>query len=183
MSALTNASSLGALNFDAVVGGDAYVEKLARPIHHIEGRQPTQGRMRATTRRTNAGRSSIEQAALLVEIVGDGDYIAANALAGLADVRLRNGSGAVDDRPGTLGEPGIEAPVQSDGGEDRNDDRRQRRDEAEKPDHAHVQPGARRPLAAGRKQLPQLPADHRRHEPNEHQVGHQQASGSAAGSA
>ena len=81
---------------------------------------------------------------LAVEVVGHGEGLGADALPMLAQIGLRHRARSLDGGAHPLAEPGLDAEVEEQRREHRDQDRRRHRDQAEQDDDAHVQARSRR---------------------------------------
>ena len=87
----------------------------------------------------------IEQRSRPPDVIGHRQDVAANHRGVLAQIGLGNGQRVLDHGPRACGEPAIEPPLERDAGDDRQQNGRDRGNDREQPDDAHVQLGAGAP--------------------------------------
>ena len=118
---------------------------------------------------------------LLRQVAGNLHDVVAHRFGMVAYIGFGNVHRGVDDGAGAEREPCIKATVQSYGGEDRHDDRRNDRDQAEQRHQPEMERGARRTAALLDDQEYHLPQNQQRHDQEHDAVQHHQRHGGLAG--
>ena len=118
-----------------------------------------------------------QQRPLALEIAGHGERLVAQMLLMLLQIGLGDDLGIRDRGADLVAEPGIDAEVEEQGGEDRDDDRRRHRDQAEQQHHAGMQPRAGEAAAALDPEGHQPAGEHRAQQQQDDQVDEKQQQG------
>ena len=163
----------GRAELDLVVGGHVHVDALGLDVENESAGEAAQRRLAADAAHEGCA-VAVEERALLVEVRCDGGDVAARRLAMVAHIGLGDDDRGIDDGAGAVGKPGVEAAIERDGGEGRDDERGKRSDKAEQRDEADMEAGARLALALGGVEMPELPEHHRSHSRHQEAVEDQQ---------
>ncbi len=104
------------------------------------------------------------------QIPGNADGVRPDDLAVLAQIGVGDIDAVADDGLGAVGKPLVEAAIQRNAGENREQHGRKQRHEAEQADDAHMQAGAGRLPLARAPQADELPGDDGDHRRDQHAV-------------